>query len=656
MVFMETVDSHGRRLLGLVFLAVFFPLSHHTVAGVPRGVFCLLPQSQGAGKDPAIYSDPSVDGVSVRQSWADLEPSDGVFDFTFLDAVTTMARVSGKQVLLRIGTSGGSAAKGGNTPNWVFDAVNAEPLASSQKFFTWNDNGTMRTIPVFWDPVYLAKKKAMIKALGAHLANNPIVKIVSTSFANSQSEDWAVPHTSTDVSNWLAAGYTSDKMLSAGKQIIDTTMAAFPYQYVTMAVGGNGHTGGVNLDPDENYVARNAVQAARASWPGRFIVQKNNLATYIPPAPGTKTLYQIMWDSAPDIGAQMVWFCYGDNTYRVNGGVAIDPSKALTKSADMALGYGVKYIEIYRKDITNLAAATKYAHDALTSATPSPTPSPTATPSPTPSATPTPTPSPSAGGGDLTVSLTSSDPTIAAGQKMSFKIAATNTGPNSVSGASIRDIFPDTFTNVTFTATQTGGAARYTASGSGNINDTVTLPVGATIIYKATGWVSSSAVDAISNSASINPPAEFTDTHPGNNTATLSVPLTLKADIKVDVDDAENGVVVGQKDTYTLRVTNTGPSNVRGVVVKDDLPNNFTNVTFSAVEKGGASGFTASGTGNLNEIVDLPADSHITYKIKGVIGSVGDGSISNTATVTLPNGVFDPDSANNTSTDTDSVN
>jgi hypothetical protein len=53
------------------------------------------------------------------------------------------------------------------------------------------------------------------------------------------------------VTAWCAAGYTSDKMLAAGKQIIDATTAAFSNQYVTLAVGGNGHAGATgNLDPD----------------------------------------------------------------------------------------------------------------------------------------------------------------------------------------------------------------------------------------------------------------------------------------------------------------------------------------------------------------------------------------------------------------------
>jgi hypothetical protein len=57
-------------------------------------------------------------------------------------------------------------------------------------------------------------------------------------------------------------------MLDAGATIIDATMAAFPNQYVTLAVGANGHTGqGPNLDPDANYVARNAVLNARHHGP-----------------------------------------------------------------------------------------------------------------------------------------------------------------------------------------------------------------------------------------------------------------------------------------------------------------------------------------------------------------------------------------------------
>ena len=52
----------------------------------------------------------------------------------------------------------------------------------------------------------------------------------------------------------------------------------------------------------------------------------------------------------------------------MNGGVPIDPSTALTHSVDKGVGYGLKYIEIYRKDVLNLLAATHYAHTTLSGA------------------------------------------------------------------------------------------------------------------------------------------------------------------------------------------------------------------------------------------------------------------------------------------------
>ena len=361
--------KYGRsRLAGLSFLlgalfCAFLTMPEKAFSEVPRGVFCLLPNGQGAGRDPFVYYDADVDGISVRHDWGDLQPAEGVYDWRFLDDVVSKAAAAGKAVLLRICTGGGDIARGGSCPTWVMDAIAAEPLPPSQKFYTFHDGQRSVTIAVFWDPVWLAKKKAMIRRLGARYSSNPAVKIVAASFANANTEDWAVPHTPPETDAWLAAGYTSARMLAAGRQIIDAAMAAFPNQYVTLAVAANGP----RLDPDPDYVARNAVLNARASWPGRLIVQKNSLATFIPAAPGTGTPWELLWNSRPDVAGQMLYWCFGDTTYRVNGGVPIDPSTALVNSVNKGVGYGMKYIEIYRKDVTHLLNATHYAHTVLTS-------------------------------------------------------------------------------------------------------------------------------------------------------------------------------------------------------------------------------------------------------------------------------------------------
>jgi hypothetical protein len=314
----------------------------------PRGVFSL----SGLEQQPkaAVLSNPDVDGVSLREGWNDLEPREGVFDWTYLDSAVATAAAARKQVLIRISTEAGR-------PSWVDTAV----ATAGGSFFTFDNNGVTATIPVFWDPTYLAKETAMIAALGAHFTNNQTVKVVAVSFANAASEDWNVPHTPDYVTQWLALGYTTQKMLDAGRQAIDATMSAFPNQYVTLAVGGNGPS----LDPTPDYVARNAVVNARAVWGGRLIVQKNDLSTFIPTAPGTGTLYQMISDFQPGVAGQMVFQCFGDQSYRVNGGVRISPSAALTESVDNGVSYGEKYIEIYETDVVNLPKAIHYAHRAI---------------------------------------------------------------------------------------------------------------------------------------------------------------------------------------------------------------------------------------------------------------------------------------------------
>ena len=332
---------------------VFLGESVHGRAQIPEGVFSIA--NLGLAPQDEVLDDPNVDGVTVRLNWSDLEPTEGLYDFSYLDTTLASVNAAGKKALLRIMTQGGK-------PAWVTTAVkNAGGL-----FFNFTVDGKKTTIPVFWDPTFLAKKTAMIQALGAHLTNTPGLTIVVASFANAKSEDWNVPHTSTDIAQWQSLGYTSDKLIEAGHTIIDATMAAFPNQFVTLAVAGNG----TKLDkpnPDPTYyVATTVINDERARWPGRLIVQKNDLSTFIPKYPGTDTIYDIMTASAPDIGGQMLFQCYGDSTYRVNKGVPIDPALALARSITNGVAYGEKFIEIYQVDVVQMPEVIAYAHEALT--------------------------------------------------------------------------------------------------------------------------------------------------------------------------------------------------------------------------------------------------------------------------------------------------
>jgi uncharacterized repeat protein (TIGR01451 family) len=256
---------------------------------------------------------------------------------------------------------------------------------------------------------------------------------------------------------------------------------------------------------------------------------------------------------------------------------------------------------------------------------------------------------------DLHVTVNDGKSAAVAGATNAYTIIVSNGGPSYVTGAVVKDTFPPTFTGVTFRATEAGGATGFTVTGSGNIKNTVTMPPGSSITYKATGKLSAIATGTVSDTATVTAPSGVSDPNLTNNTATDSDNITLKADLKVTVTDGKTSAVAGSKNTYTIVVTNVGPSKVSGVVIHDAFPSTFTGVTYTATQSGGASGFSASGSGSINNTVTMPPASTVTYKATGTISASTTGSISDTATVAAPSGVTDPNTANNSATDTDTL-
>jgi CSLREA domain-containing protein/uncharacterized repeat protein (TIGR01451 family) len=256
---------------------------------------------------------------------------------------------------------------------------------------------------------------------------------------------------------------------------------------------------------------------------------------------------------------------------------------------------------------------------------------------------------------DLHVTVKDGKSAAIAGAQNTYTIVVGNAGSSYVSGAVVKDTFPSTFTGVKYSATAVGGAFGFTASGSGNINDTIALPPGSSITYKATGKLGAAATGTVSDKATVTVPTGFTDPNTANNSATDTDTITLKADLKVTVTDGKTSATAGSKNTYTIVVTNAGPSKVIGAVIHDSFPSIFTGVTYTASQSGGASGFTASGSGNISNTVIMPPASKITYKATGTVTASATGSISDTATVTAPSGVTDPNTANNSATDTDAL-
>ena len=96
------------------------------------------------------------------------------------------------------------------------------------------------------------------------------------------------------------------------------------------------------------------------------------------------------------------------------------------------------------------------------------------------------------------------------------------------------------------------GGGSCTANGSGNINDTVNLPVGASVTYTLGGTLSPSATGSLSNTASVAAPGGVTEPVPGNNSATDTDVIVCGADALAVPDGRATASVVPANESLTL--------------------------------------------------------------------------------------------------------
>lgn len=124
------------------------------------------------------------------------------------------------------------------------------------------------------------------------------------------------------------------------------------------------------------------------------------------------------------------------------------------------------------------------------------------------------------------------------------------------------------------------------------------------------------------------------------------------ADLSITKTDGVSTAVPGGNVTYTITASNAGPDAVTGATVTDTFPAAITSATWTCVGAGGGT-CTAAGAGNINDSVNLPVGGSVTYTVMANIGAGASGTLVNTATVssTTP----DPNAANNSATDTDTL-
>ena len=88
--------SRFERGCRLIFVSFFglVGLGQPVSGAVPKGVFSL--SAAGNPCRESILANPNVDGISIRQDWKELEPTEGIYDWTFLDSEVGRVAAAGK--------------------------------------------------------------------------------------------------------------------------------------------------------------------------------------------------------------------------------------------------------------------------------------------------------------------------------------------------------------------------------------------------------------------------------------------------------------------------------------------------------------------------------------------------------------------------------
>ena len=237
-------------------------------------------------------------------------------------------------------------------------------------------------------------------------------------------------------------------------------------------------------------------------------------------------------------------------------------------------------------------------------------------------------------GANLAIGMTEQPSPVVVGQSMTYSIAVTNFGPSSARSVTVNHQLPSGVLFVTATCSQGGPPSQAGGLVTCYLG---TMAVGGTATMTVVGIPTSSGI--ISSTANVT--SSEPDPDPSNNSATvLTQVIPPSADLTVGLTAIPNPVVIDGTLTYTISVTNNGPSDGSGVVVTNALPSGLS-VLSATVSQG-----SITSGGNLWTIGSLAAGHSATATIVAI--PTIEGSLAGTSTI--QGSQFDPNPANNSAT------
>jgi hypothetical protein len=291
--------------------------------------------------------DSSISGVAIQIRWADLEPTKGTFDWSKLDDVISAAESSKKWVHLLI-------FPGFFSPDWALDGAQTDQFPIQYG----PGKGTIKALPMPWDPVYLNRWLAFVGQVGTRYAKSPALRMVAADGPTSVSAEFTLPNSFKDLKQWQSDGYTPSKYLGAWRQVFQAFSDDFPNQVISLSEGA---CLGIDDRGKIDHAAHDSTKQALVDMgvsmlKPRFALQMSDIHAGVGfpgPNPATEDSFVLGYVGQIITGFQMRTAAENDSAVM---GAAGNPPLALRKSIMKSLvkdssGQHINYLEIYEPDV-----------------------------------------------------------------------------------------------------------------------------------------------------------------------------------------------------------------------------------------------------------------------------------------------------------------
>lgn len=246
------------------------------------------------------------------------------------------------------------------------------------------------------------------------------------------------------------------------------------------------------------------------------------------------------------------------------------------------------------------------------------------------------------GSADLSVNISAAPEPVIAGQSLIYTVTVDNLGPVDAVNVVVNSSLVENLMLRGMSVATSGCTEDPNGAPDCNLGN---LAVGNQAQYTISVPIDPASLGGIDNTATIS--SDTLDLEAGNNVAAISTEIVASADLSLTKVDDMDPIDAGQTLTYTITVTNNGPSLASGIVVTDTLPAGVSLVSTSGCAEDPMGVPTCS-------LPDLAPKAQAGYSIEVVVAEETLGTITNSASVTAT--TADPDKVNNTSSEDTLVN